>query len=270
MIRLGLPAGLPPVDAVAAVGPVLDSARSPPDPAARQRFLARVEARLANETGASLSATGRFLGALAQDAAKSPVAAPSASAAPVLSGPPADSRQLRALLRQALSQSGLFYESHQALWLAGKRTLEQLRLEPQAALPAATGAAGNPEAPVLHEQTLALVQRQLSALETGQLTWRGEIWPGQWLEWDIAEHAPAERETAQPMRWRTRLRLTLPKLGEVAASLELDSRGVRLALGAAAAGTAELLRGNQQLLAASMEAAGLSMLAVEVRHDAEK
>jgi len=270
MIRLGLPAGLLPVDAVAAVGPVLDSARSPLDPAARQRFLARVEAQLADETGASLSATGRFLGALAQDAAKSPVAAPLTSAAPVLSGPPADSRQLPALLRQALSQSGLFYESHQALWLAGKRTLEQLRLEPQAALPAAAGAAGNSEAPVVHEQTLALVQRQLSALETGQLSWRGEIWPGQWLEWDIAEHAPAQSETAQPMRWRTRLRLTLPKLGEVAASLELDSCGVRLALGAAATGTAELLRGGQPLLAASMAAAGLSMLAVEVRHDAGK
>ncbi len=273
MIRLGLPAGLPPVDAVAAVGPVLDSARNPPDPAARQRFLARVEAQLANETGASLSATGRFLGALAQDAARSPAAAPLTSAAPVLSGPPADSRQLPALLRQALSRSGLFYESHQAQWLAGERTLEQLRLEPQAALPVAAGAIGNPEAPVVHEQTLALVQRQLSALETGQLTWRGEIWPGQWLEWDIAEHAPAESETSEtapPMRWRTRLRLTLPKLGEVAASLELDSRGVRLALGAAAAGTAELLRGGQPLLAAAMAAAGLSMLAVEVRHDAGK
>lgn len=270
MIRPGFPAGPPPVDAVALVAPVRDSARSPPDFSAKQRFLARVEAQLGAGNSASLSATGRFLGALAQDAAKSPVAAPSASAAPVLSGPPADSRRLPALLRQALSQSGLFYESHQALWLAGKRTLEQLRLEPQAALPAAAGAAGNSEAPVVHEQTLALVQRQLSALETGQLTWRGEIWPGQWLEWDIAEHAPADGETAEPVGWQTRLRLDLPQLGEVAATLRLDSRGVHIALGAAAAGTAELLRGSQALLAASMAAAGLSMLAAQVRHDAGK
>lgn len=236
----------------------------------RLKFVLLGDARSSTGEGASLSATGRFLGALAQDAARLPAAAPTTSAAPVLSAPPAESRRLPALLREALSQSGLFYESHQAQWLAGKRTLEQLLQEPQGGLPAAAGAIRNSEAPVVHEQTLALVQQQLSVLETGQLSWRGEIWPGQWLEWDIGEHAPAESETAEPGRWQTRLRLTLPKLGEVAATLGLDSRGVHVALGAAAAETAELLQGSRQLLAASMEAAGLSLLAVEVRHDAGK
>ncbi|MDR2881306.1 MAG: flagellar hook-length control protein FliK [Azoarcus sp.] len=40
--------------------------------------------------------------------------------------------QLVPLLRQALSQSGLFYESHQAQWLAGKIDLATLLREPQA------------------------------------------------------------------------------------------------------------------------------------------
>jgi hypothetical protein len=39
--------------------------------------------------------------------------------------------QLAPLLRQALSQSGLFYESHQAQWLAGKIDLATLLREPQ-------------------------------------------------------------------------------------------------------------------------------------------
>ncbi|MCL1824820.1 MAG: flagellar hook-length control protein FliK [Betaproteobacteria bacterium] len=42
------------------------------------------------------------------------------------------SAQLAPLLRQALSQSGLFYESHQAQWLAGKVDLAALLREPQA------------------------------------------------------------------------------------------------------------------------------------------
>jgi hypothetical protein len=40
--------------------------------------------------------------------------------------------QLVPLLRQALSQSGLFYEAHQAQWLAGKIDLAALLREPQA------------------------------------------------------------------------------------------------------------------------------------------
>lgn len=42
------------------------------------------------------------------------------------------SAQLAPLLRQALSQSGLFYEAHQAQWLAGKTSLAALLREPQA------------------------------------------------------------------------------------------------------------------------------------------
>ncbi|MDR2030774.1 MAG: flagellar hook-length control protein FliK [Azoarcus sp.] len=58
----------------------------------------------------------------------------------------AASTQLAPLLRQALVQSGLFYEAHQAQWLAGKIDLAALLREPQArqALPgqAAAGGAG--------------------------------------------------------------------------------------------------------------------------------
>jgi len=42
------------------------------------------------------------------------------------------SAQLAPLLRQALSQSGLFYEAHQAQWLTGKTDLASLLREPQA------------------------------------------------------------------------------------------------------------------------------------------
>ncbi len=286
LIRPDMLAPLLPVESVAPVAPVPDSARKPPD-------FSEGHGQSRTSTGASLSATGRFLGALAQDAAKSPAEPPWTRAAPVLSAPPADSRQLPALLREALSRSGLFYESHQAQWVAGRRTLAQLLQEPQGELStgassrlirviekpplkinsepeaALAGAIRNADAPV-HAQTLTLVQQQLSVLETGQLSWRGEIWPGQWLEWDIAERPPAEHETDEPSRWQSRLHLTLPKLGEVAATLALDSRGVRIALGATATATAALLESNQRPLAAAMAAAGLSVLAVEVRHDAGK
>lgn len=235
-----------------------------------------------------LSKTGRFLGALTQDAGRTLPAA-TANTAPLLSTPPLNPQQLPGLLQQAMSLSGLFYESHQAQWVTGKRTLEQLRQEPQGKLSAtALTSSGSTSAaqsvnhagadstvtamlrsadnPV-HAQSLPLVQQQLNILETGQLMWRGEIWPGQSMEWDIAEHPSAETETGETTRWQTRLRLTLPNLGEVVATIGLDAGSVRVALAATNAKTSALMQSGRQPLAAAMEAAGLNIAGMEVRHD---
>lgn len=225
---------------------------------------------------AELSKTGRFLGALTQDGTRT-LTAPLTNTAPLLSAPPVNQQQLPALLQQAMSSSGLFYESHQAQWIAGKRPLEQLLQEPQSKLSSApsppsnnTAAAGallSADTPV-HPQSLALVQQQLNLLETGQLAWRGEVWPGQAMEWDITEHPSAENEAAELPRWQTRLRLTMPKLGEIVATIGLDPRGVQVAISAADAETLALMQSDRQPLAAAMEAAGLSVLGVEVQRDA--
>ncbi|WP_176042044.1 flagellar hook-length control protein FliK [Burkholderia stabilis] len=63
-------------------------------------------------------------------------AASSAAAAREAAAPPPVAA-LRAALAQAVSESGLFYESHLAQWLAGQRPLAALMREPQARLAAA-------------------------------------------------------------------------------------------------------------------------------------
>ena len=81
----------------------------------------------------ALSDTARFLGALIQKIADQtePSAAVTKST-PVLSSAPADIKEFATALRNTLSQSGLFYESHQAQWVAGERKLADLLQEPQA------------------------------------------------------------------------------------------------------------------------------------------
>ncbi len=55
-----------------------------------------------------------------------------AQSAPIWDKPqPTESKQLAGLLHEALSNSGLFYESHQAQWLEGVRSTAQLLHEPQ-------------------------------------------------------------------------------------------------------------------------------------------
>ncbi|PKO56708.1 MAG: flagellar hook-length control protein FliK [Betaproteobacteria bacterium HGW-Betaproteobacteria-21] len=56
---------------------------------------------------------------------------------PLVSSPPTTGAALAPALRQALAQSGLFYESHQAQWLSGKTDLAALQREPQGAAPLA-------------------------------------------------------------------------------------------------------------------------------------
>ncbi|WGS41793.1 flagellar hook-length control protein FliK [Burkholderia sp. JSH-S8] len=96
----------------------------------------------------STPATAPARGAAPQGTAR---AAASQAAAPQAAAPARDATAaapilaLRAALAQAVSESGLFYESHLAQWLAGQRPLAALEREPQARLPATpTPAAANP------------------------------------------------------------------------------------------------------------------------------
>ncbi|MDR2209244.1 MAG: flagellar hook-length control protein FliK [Azoarcus sp.] len=83
------------------------------------------------------------------------------------------SAQLVPLLRQALSQSGLFYEAHQAQWLAGKIDLATLLREPQAQTPgqppssATPGSSPSPSSP--GTGAMASAANTGTALRTGNV-----------------------------------------------------------------------------------------------------
>lgn len=83
----------------------------------------------------NLSAVGRLIGFLltGQPASKPAVLA---AGKPVIEAPPtANSATLAPALRQAIAQSGLFYESHQLQWISGKLDTAALRREPQGQQP---------------------------------------------------------------------------------------------------------------------------------------
>ncbi|PKO57192.1 MAG: flagellar hook-length control protein FliK, partial [Betaproteobacteria bacterium HGW-Betaproteobacteria-21] len=101
--------------------------------------LANPEAAQANSSAQStLSQTGKLISFLltGQPASKPVVLA---NNQPLLTTPPANGAALVPMLRQAVAQSGLFYESHQAQWLSGKTDLAALMREPQAQAAATPG-----------------------------------------------------------------------------------------------------------------------------------
>jgi hypothetical protein len=81
-----------------------------------------------------LSETAHFVTTLLRSNDKLPLAEAALARAPLLSGAGASTANIAVSLRQALTHSGIFYEAHQAEWVAGTRPLADLLQEPQARL----------------------------------------------------------------------------------------------------------------------------------------
>ena len=282
-------------------------------------------------TPEQLGSVSRLLSALSQQAPEKAYVR-TAQTTPLWEKPqPPDSKYLALALRETLSNSGLFYESHQAQWLEGARSTAQLLHEPQNQTPeqvkaATTGDTGNKAATsgeiasnnnagmkyaspaqggvasnavlangdtanqtaattsaahassqssttlpqedkalVIPEHLQPLVQQQLNALETRQMLWQGNIWPEQSMQWEIHEQPSQHTPDAEAQRqWFTQLRLDLPNLGEVMATLRFNSSGLSLTLNAASTETCAVLGNASTRLVAAMADAGIPVLSTQV------
>src|SRR5574343_445677 len=237
----------------------------------------------------SLSSAGKLIGNLLNeiggDGRKAPPV-PLNNAQPLVDSMPKTAADLAPVLKQAVTQSGMFYEAHQARWVAGELPTESLRQEPQGKLPVQgaqipnaavdaetrldrdiaprarspqspnatveaenrpksifsaavdttpipvkTSAQAGSEAPAsinhrIPNELTPLVQQQLDGLSTQNFAWQGQIWPGQQMWWEIGrdqQHGNTPDDPSRP--WQTRLKLTLPLLGQIEAALELNAGG---------------------------------------------
>lgn len=262
------------------------------------------EARTADESvPTTLSQTGKLIGDLlgSIDAeGKRPAPAPLNGNQPLVSKFPEDPAALVPVLKEALSKSGMFYEAHQARWVSGNLPTEALLQEPQGKLspaaqatqPAITDTTAKASALVHETSTPAgititseastasrgmqppaiapdltpLVQQQLDALATQNFVWQGQIWPGQQMQWAIEESPGREQGVEDGAeQWRTHLKLTLPNLGTIEATLQLRRGGdIELALGAASESARQQLSSEIQGLGRRLEDSGLRLTAVKV------
>jgi hypothetical protein len=181
------------------------------------------------------------------------------SVAPLTPSPPRDTAALAESLKLALTQSGAFYESHQAQWVAGQRPLEEVMREPQASL--------KPTSEPIHPQTIGLVRQQLEILDTRQLVWQGQVWPDQSMDWRIEEDRSGGNAADDLPVWRTSLRLKLPRLGEVTAMLGIQGDQLRLAFTGLDPDARTAVRDGQIMLRDALAKAGLALLEMKVDRD---
>lgn len=232
-------------------------------------------------------------------------AQPAAPVLPILPAPPASGAELAAPLRQALETSGLFYESHQAEWVGGKRELEVLRQEPQAriardeqakpgpekvdagrvaprrgdepvegarsstSLPTgrSESVASAPSATPLPPAVAGIVDRQLDAIANQQIVWQGQVWPGQTMDWRVEEREADPGEEEAGARWRTELKLQLPVLGAMTARLDLNGDRLTIAIDAGGPASVARMQAGESDLRGMLEARGLALDAFRVAGD---
>lgn len=240
----------------------------------------------------SLSNTGKLIGDLlggVGDQGRRAAPASLNGNQPLVDDLPGSAPLLAPILKDALSKSGVFYEAHQARWVAGELPTDALRQEPQGKLSSATPnatidskntdpaptsvatrAESSPQAgTVIPRDLTPIVQQQLDALATQNYAWQGQIWPGQQMQWEITENPENARSTDSEAagRWQTRLKLTLPMLGGIDTVLRLRPNGeVDISMTTDSKNSESRLRDGSTALRNQMEAAGLNLTQLLVQH----
>lgn len=259
--------------------------------------------RLDGEAGAAptkLSTAGKLIDTLLSANTGTSLIGKSA----LVANPATAPAELAQALQHTLSSSGLFYESHLQQWTAGERPLADVMREPQnqnlplktvpnavianadtASTTAATvldakggivstSSTTDTSAPkltqVLHPDTAQLVNLQLNALDQPRVQWRGEVWPGQQMEWDVRDDGQPAQQAQQgeeTRSWQSTVRFDLPTLGKVSATINLVGDHVQMQVRVADPATAKTLRSFSQRLSQALDAAGTRLDSLSVKQD---
>ncbi|MDA8413176.1 MAG: flagellar hook-length control protein FliK [Desulfobacteraceae bacterium] len=222
----------------------------------------------AGQSAAAVSDTGRWLSDfLAAAAGKEDTQGCLGILRALLDELPADPVRAGEMLRQGLRGSGLFYESHLARWFAGDYPLEELLNEPQGQLSPRNGL-NLPQDGIADPRTLSVVQEQLAALQAGQVLYRGELFPGQQLEWSVSEReARREGDDDRERSWDTTLQLDMPRLGAISARLKLDGNRVSVDIRTGENDSLAVLNTGLPRLVEQLQQAGLTPAEIGIRHD---
>ncbi len=150
-------------------------------------------------------------------------------------------------LKMAISQSGLFYESHLHEFVEGQRTLAELKQEPQNKL---------------QHMVHTLLPQQLHILEQQRLSWHGEVWPTQKMDWNIQvqnqqnEQSNVYENEQEQTSIASDLTLHLPHLGKVTAKISLRDGRMRIEFLAEQEKALHLLKEKSPALASAFESNG--------------
>jgi hypothetical protein len=164
-------------------------------------------------------------------------------------------------LRNAVNKSGLFYESHLSDLAQSNQSLAAIKQEPQ-------NQANSPIANIMAQQ--------LAVLENQRMSWHGEVWPGQKMDWDVYQQQNSadgkqlsnESQADQEQSISSEMTLHFPHLGKVSARIILVDGRMRVNILAEQPETLEMLTAKRLGLAEAIGKSGQQLDALTVvRHE---
>ncbi|WP_050466483.1 flagellar hook-length control protein FliK [Herbaspirillum chlorophenolicum] len=255
-------------------GQVAENEEVPLDAGAKGGRQAQSNAPASSTT--TLSNAGKLIDSLLQASQQGSVANHVSSPAALVSQAGAPASQLAAALHDAISYSGVFYESHVSAWAEGKLPAEELMKEPQALVARQNSGDINllNQNDPAQSQLGQIINLQLNALEQQRVVWHGEVWPGQHMEWEISQeqqdgNAQQQDDEAAPPAWHSLVRFNFEHLGGVSASIRLIGQQIHVQVKTDNEKTAAALRNNSAMFADAMSAAGTSLDSLIVKQDGE-
>lgn len=251
-----------------------------------------------------LSPTVASLSEALKGSADQPSLQPVKSLEPLFSSTQANTSALATSLRNALSFSGLFYESHLLQWHIGERLLTDIQKEsrlrlatmarmakdpvPDENLAASPGQMdGNKDllAQILRNDELpdnrvhitaqsdqltsALLREQVETLLSGVFHWQGSVWQDQEMAWDVEKQAgDSDQESEQS--WKTSMRLTLPNLGEIHATLVSSDEGIKGRITTDSTATKNVMLQELASLEEKLAGSGLTLISMAIEERDER
>jgi len=251
-----------------------------------------------------LSPTAASLSEALKGPASQPTQRPINSLEPLFSSTQANTAILAASLRNALSFSGLFYESHLLQWHMGERLLTDIQKESRLRLaamakmandpvsgeniPASTGLMDDNKdllAPIMrndeladnlrhssapsNQLTSALLREQVETLLSGVFHWQGSVWQDQEMAWDVEKQA-GESDQESEQSWKTSIRLTLPNLGEISATLVSSDAGIKGRIITDSTFTMNVMQKELADLEEKLAGSGLNLISMAIEERDEK
>jgi len=122
-----------------------------------------------------------------------------------------------------------------------------------------------------------LVSQQLALLENQRMSWQGEVWPGQTMDWDVylpqkdddksASTYAQSAEKGKPIA--SEMTLHLPQLGKVSARISIIEGRMRIGISAEQTQTLDALKNQRLSLAKAIEKSGQQLDRLTIAHHAE-
>jgi hypothetical protein len=179
----------------------------------------------------------------------------------VMTNSPSNPQVMAHDLKNAVSNSGLFYESHLSDLVQSNQSLAAIKQEPQ----------NQANSPIAN-----LMSQQLAILENQRMSWHGEVWPGQKMDWDVyqqqqnsdGKQLSNQSQADQDRPITSEMTLHLPHLGKVSARVSLTDGRMRVNILAEHPETLEMLTSKRLGLAEAIGKNGQQLDALTVvRHE---